>query len=98
MAALFSAPTAAAPPPMPPPAPVAPARVVNPYEPITEEDAASGETIMPEEPVQAATVSEEQRRMRARRRGRRSTLLTGGSGMTDDAPVYRPGLSLLAGG
>jgi len=84
-------------PPAPPAAPVSPARVVNPYRPITEEDAASGETIMPEEPIQAATVAEEERRKRARRRGRRSTLLTGGGGLTTEAPIYRPGLSLLAG-
>ena len=100
MGMLFSAPKMPAVPPAPPAAPVAPVvptRVVDPYRPITEEDAASGETIMPEEPIQAATVAEEERRRRARRRGRRSTVLTGGGGLTTEASVYRPGLSLLAG-
>ena len=96
MSMLFSTPDMPAVPPAPPAAPVAPTRVVNPYSPITEEDAASGETIMPEEPIQAATVAEEERRKRARRRGRKSTLLTGADGLTNEAEVYRPGLSLLA--
>ena len=83
-------------PPPPPAPPAAPVRVVNPYRPITEADAAAGDTITPEEPVQAATLAEEERRKRAKRRGRASTLMTGGSGLMNEAQVYRPGLSLLS--
>lgn len=93
MSMLLRAPKIPAPPPAPP---AAPARIVNPYQPVTTEDAQSGDTIMPDEPVQAATVAEEERRKRSRRRGRASTLMTGGSGLMNEAQVYRPGLSLLS--
>ena len=91
------------PPPAPPPAAVVPvvrstadvaSGVVDPYQPITEDDIGEGETVRPEPATRARSVEEKERRRLARKRGRygQATILTSPGGLLDDAPLLRPTL------
>ena len=90
------------PPPAPPPVPVQPVvrttdvadKKVDPYDPITEDDIAEGETVRPEAAKRARSVEEKERRRLIRQRGKygKATILTSPQGLLDDAPVLRPTL------
>tara|TARA_R110000751_G_scaffold20646_2_gene60222 strand:+ start:561 stop:878 length:318 start_codon:yes stop_codon:yes gene_type:complete len=87
------------PPPAPPPVAVRPVvdvadRKVDPYDPITEDDLAEGETVRPDASTAASSEEAKERRRLARKRGKygKATILTSPQGLLDDAPVMRPTL------
>ena len=88
-------------PPPPPPASPAPAVVapidvqpLDPYSPITADDIKEGQTVKPDSPMAATSITDAERRRLARKRGRygKATILTGPQGLLGEAEVTSPTL------